>query len=54
MLDSVNRYIMAYYFANGLVTTEAYGDIVGQNYFEDIFVMILMILSTIMIAFFLE
>ncbi len=29
MLSEMERYIMAFYFANGLVSTEAYGDIVG-------------------------
>ncbi len=32
---------MALYFANGLVTTIAFGDIVGRNYIEDAYVMIL-------------
>lgn len=29
MLSDYGRYIMAFYFSNGLVTTIAYGDIVG-------------------------
>lgn len=45
---------MAFYFSNGLVSTIAYGDIVGQNYIEDIYVTILMVVSTVMVAFLLE
>ena len=45
---------MAFYFANGLVTTIAYGDIVGKNYIEDAYVGVLMVVSTIGVAFLLE
>ena len=45
---------MAFYFANGLVSTIAYGDIVGKNYIEDAYVGVLMVASTILIAFLLE
>lgn len=53
MFSEVERYIMAFYFSNGLVTTIAYGDIVGENYIEDIYVTILMVVSTVMVAFLL-
>lgn len=45
---------MAFYFSNGLVTTIAYGDIIGKNYIEDAYVGVLMVVSTILIAFLLE
>jgi len=45
---------MAFYFANGLVSTIAYGDIVGKNYIEDAYVGVLMVDSTILVAFLLE
>ena len=45
---------MALYFGNGLVSTIAYGDIVGQNWIESTFVGIMMIVSTVMVAFLLE
>jgi hypothetical protein len=45
---------MAFYFSSGLVTSIAYGDIVGKNYIEDAYVLILLVLSTIVIAFILE
>jgi len=45
---------MAFYFANGLVSTIAYGDIVGKNYIEDAYVGVLMVASTILVAFLLE
>lgn len=45
---------MAFYFANGLVSTIAYGDIVGKNYIEDAYVIVLLVASTILIAFLLE
>jgi hypothetical protein len=45
---------MAFYFANGLVSTIAYGDIVGKNYIEDAYVGVLMVVSTILVAFLLE
>jgi hypothetical protein len=44
---------MAFYFSNGLVTTIAYGDIVGENYIEDAYVAVLMVASTVMVAFLL-
>lgn len=54
MLGEVERYIMAFYFSSGLVTTIAYGDIVGKNYIEDGYVTVLLVLSTIVVAFILE
>lgn len=45
---------MAFYFSNGLVSTIAYGDIVGENYIEDAYVTFLMVVSTIVVAFLLE
>lgn len=54
MFSELERYIMAFYFSNGLVTTIAYGDIVGENYIESIYVAILMVVSTVMVAFLLE
>jgi len=44
---------MAFYFSSGLVTTIAYGDIVGKNYIEDAYVTVLMVASTIVVAFIL-
>ena len=45
---------MAFYFSSGLVSTIAYGDIVGKNWIEDTYVIILLVLSTIIVAFILE
>ena len=45
---------MAFYFGNGLITTIAYGDIVGKNWIEDAYVGIMMIVSTLVVAFLLE
>jgi hypothetical protein len=53
MLSDTERYIMAYYFANGLVTSIAYGDIVGMNYIENAYMLILMVVSTAVMAFLL-
>lgn len=61
MFDGVNRYVYAMYYSFALVSTIAFGDIVGKNYFEDvkyhlrqIYVMILIILSTIVISLVIE
>jgi hypothetical protein len=45
---------MALYFGNGLITTIAYGDIVGKNWIEDAYVGVMMIVSTLVVAFLLE
>jgi len=36
MFDGFNRYVYAMYFSFALVSTIAFGDIVGKNYFEDV------------------
>ena len=53
-LPLAKRYAEAYYFSSGLVTTMAYGDVVGKNYIEDAYVMVLLVLSTIIIAYLFE
>ena len=52
-MPDLQKYVMALYFGNGLVSTMAYGDIVGQNWIESMFVGVLMVLSTVMVAFIL-
>jgi hypothetical protein len=36
MFDDLNRYIYAMYYSFALVSTIAFGDIIGKNYYEDV------------------
>lgn len=53
MLSEFDKYIYAYYFSSGLVSTIAYGDVVGKNWIEDAYTLVLLVFSTITVAFLL-
>ena len=37
MFDGFNRYVYAMYYSFALISTIAFGDIIGKNYIEDVF-----------------
>ena len=41
MFDGFNRYVYAMYYSFALISTIAFGDIIGKNYIEDVFILLI-------------